>query len=42
MNHLAKLPDGELQIMQALWKCSIPAEKENIIAQLDPQSSIVL
>ena len=25
MNHLAKLPDGELQIMQALWKCSIPA-----------------
>ena len=42
MNHLAKLPDGELQIMQALWKCSIPAEKEDIIAQLDRKQPIAV
>lgn len=42
MKHLPKLPDGELQIMQALWKCSIPAEKEEIIAQLQRKETIAV
>ena len=39
MNHLAKLPDGELQIMQALWKCSIPAEKRKYHRSAGPETT---
>lgn len=31
----SKLPDGELEIMQAIWKCGIPAEKEEIFSHLN-------
>lgn len=30
MNSIQKLPDSELEVMQALWACSIPAKREQI------------
>ncbi len=32
-----RLPDGELEIMQILWNCSIPAYRSDIEAQLSPE-----
>lgn len=34
---IKRLPDGELEIMQSLWNCSIPAYRSDIEAQLSPE-----
>lgn len=31
---LRRLPDGELEVMQALWHCRCPAERKDIEAEL--------
>lgn len=30
-----RLPDAELTVMQALWRCAIPADREAVAAQLE-------
>ncbi len=34
MSDYKRLPDGELQVMQALWACEAPATRRDIEAQL--------
>ena len=31
----SKLPDGELEVMMAIWKCQIPAEREEILSNMN-------
>jgi BlaI family penicillinase repressor len=39
---IQKLPDGEFAVMQAIWACSVPAEREEIEKHLNPDHPIAL
>ncbi len=46
MNHpIRRLPDTELEVMQALWACDVPAARsdlEQILAQTHPMATTTL
>lgn len=35
MNHIRRLPDAELRVMQALWDCEAPASRADIESAMD-------
>lgn len=36
MDSIRRLPDGELEVMQAVWACTVPASRADIASKLDP------
>lgn len=36
MDSIRRLPDGELEVMQAVWACAVPASRADIASRLDP------